>query len=392
MENHDGSKRGGKERSKEENREWQGYRNLGGCLDSGWQRRQSRVPKTPSENGQYTVCSAYEAITREKKQLEANRRVKRETSWEGGSGRVWKQLWKMKIKHKQKLFVWKSLNQALLSKEAIHKRIGKGDVICKLCGENSEIVEHIFFHCKQAQMIWRMAPLQWDGLMEHTVDFRRRWSMLMEVQTRKDGREHIALTVKILWQIWKARNEAEFEENDRHPMEVIRKAIKDWEEYHQSQQIEHQMSISETEIAQDEEERVGEDDNLLNISVEVGQHVEGQNMGIGVTAENNLCQKCAAWILKERSTGSVVLDNFLAIKLALCKLKEKGWQYIKIQTPCTQVLNMIRYQASSNLRLATHLEDIKDLCSMFRNCSFDSLPVEMNRLSGKLSRLAMHIL
>ncbi|XP_027174688.1 uncharacterized protein LOC113774342 [Coffea eugenioides] len=319
-------------------------------------------------------------------------KAKGETSWEGGSGKVWKQLWKMKIKHKQKLIVWKCLNQALPSREAVHKRTGNGDIICKLCGENSETMEHRFFQCKQAQMIWRMAPLQWDGLTEHTADFRRWWSMLMEVQTRKDGREHITLTVEILWQIWKVRNEVEFEGKNRHPMEVIRKATKDWEEYHQSQQIEHRMSISETEIAQDEEERVGEDDNLLNISVEVGQHVEGQNMGIGVTTENNLCQKCEAWMLNERSTGSAVLDNLLAIKLALCKLKGKGWQHIKIQTPCTQVLNMIRYQASSNQRLATHLEDIKDLCSMFRKCSFDSLPVEMNRLSAKLSRLAMHTL
>ena len=136
---------------------------------------------------------------------------------------------------------------------------------------------------------------------------------------------------------------------------------------------------------------MGEDENLLNISVEVGQHVEGQNMGIGVAVENTLGQKCEAWILNERSTGSVVLDNLLAIKLALCKLKEKGWQYIKIQTPCTQVLNLIRYQASTNQRLATHLEDIKDLCLMFRKCSFDRMPVEMNKLSAKLSRLAMHI-
>ena len=56
----------------------------------------------------------------------------------------------------------------------------------------------------------------------------------MEVQTRKEGREHINLTVEILWQIWKVRNEAEFEGKDRHPMQVIRKAMKDWEEYQQS--------------------------------------------------------------------------------------------------------------------------------------------------------------
>ena len=131
---------------------------------------------------------------------------------------------------------------------------------------------------------------------------------------------------------------------------------------------------------------------LLNISVEVGQHVEGQNMGIGVAAQNNWNQKCEAWILNERSTGSAVQDNLLAIKLALYKLKEKGWQHIKIRTSCIQVLNIIRYQAFSNLKLATHLEDIKDLCSMFRKCSFDRLPGDRDRLSAKLSRLAILLL
>ena len=52
--------------------------------------------------------------------------------------------------------------------------------------------------------------------------------------------------------------------------------------------------MSETETVQDEEERMGEDDYLLNISVEVGQHVEGQNMGIGVATQNNWNKKCEA--------------------------------------------------------------------------------------------------
>ena len=132
------------------------------------------------------------------------------------------------------------------------------------------------------------------------------------------------------------------------------------------------MSISETETTHAQEERVGEDENMLIICVDVGKHIEWQNMGIGITAENIMSQICAAWILKKRSTGAVALDNFLAIRLALCKIKEQGWQYIKIQTPCFQVLRLIRCQASRDICTATHLEDIKDLSSMFRTCSFDS--------------------
>ncbi|XP_027109391.2 uncharacterized protein [Coffea arabica] len=343
-----------------------------------------------STNGKYTVRSAYEAFT--KKDRQPNAQVSRlgETSWTGGSNKIWKQLWKMRITHKYKLFLWKSLHQVLPVREAIFRRTGKGELIYKQCGETNETVEHIFFQCNKAKLIWNMAPLQWDGLHEYTSDFRKWWSRLMEVKVRKDGMQHICLTVDILWHIWKSRNEAEFESKDRHPMEVVRNAVNDWEEYHQCLQVQQRMSISETEIANDPGEL---DRNILSIHVNVGQHMEGHNMGIGITATNGNNQIGAAWILRERSTGSVVLDNLVAIQLALCKLKEHGWQHIQVQTSCNQTLKVINCQAPTNICIAGHLECINDLSLMFRTCSFVSQPSNgsTNTLSYKLSKQAMHI-
>ena len=99
----------------------------------------------------------------------------------------------------------------------------------------------------------------------------------MEVKARKEGREHITLTVDILWQIWKAINAVEFEDKERHPMKVITKAVKEWEEYLKSQQAEQQVSITEIDTANAQEEMVGEDANTLIICVHVGHHFEGQN-------------------------------------------------------------------------------------------------------------------
>ena len=117
-------------------------------------------------------------------------------------------------------------------------------------------------------------------------------------------------------------------------------------------------------------------------------------MGIDITASNVMNQICAAWMLKERSTGSVVLDNLVAIQLALCKLKERGWLDIKLQIPCNQILKLMHRQVPSNIRIAAHLECIADLSSMFRTCSFDSQSSNdsTNTLSHKLSKKAMHIL
>ena len=160
-----------------------------------------------------------------------------------------------------------------------------------------------------------------------------------------EGQDHIALTMDILWQIWKARNETEFEDKDRHPLEAIQKAIKDWEEYHQSQQTVNQVSISRN---RNSSRTRAEEGNMLNICVDVGQHKEGQNMGIGITPKNNFNQLFATWKLKDRSTGTIVLHYLQAMKLALCKTKEQDWQLTKIQILDTQALNLIRKQGSSN--------------------------------------------
>ena len=52
-----------------------------------------------------------------------------------------------------------------------------------------------------------------------------------------------------------------------------------------------------------------------------------------------------------------------------------------------------RSQVPSNMRIAAHLEYIKDLSSMFRPCSFDSQSSNgsINRLSDELRKQAMHI-
>lgn len=115
--------------------------------------------------GKYTVRSAYEAFTAEDRMPKAPTSSLGETSWIGGCNKIWKQLWKLRIR--------RSLHQVLPVREAIFRRTGKGELICKQCGETNETVEHIFFQCSKAKLIWKMAPLQWDGLHEDTTDFRK---------------------------------------------------------------------------------------------------------------------------------------------------------------------------------------------------------------------------
>lgn len=43
---------------------------------------------------------------------------------------LWKHLWKLNVKHKLKIFIWKCLNKALPVNEVVFSRTKKGSPIC----------------------------------------------------------------------------------------------------------------------------------------------------------------------------------------------------------------------------------------------------------------------
>ena len=154
-----------------------------------------------SEGGEYTVRSGYKRLMTES----SSSNTKKEnagTSLEAGSSQsnqLWNTLWKLNIKHKIKVFIWKCINGALPVTEAIFKRTTLGDPVCKDCGEEPEKVKHTLLQCPLALAIWKVAPLTWEGAKDQVGNFQRWWSRITEARKRQDGRSHLGLTTKILW-------------------------------------------------------------------------------------------------------------------------------------------------------------------------------------------------
>lgn len=77
--------------------------------------------------------------------------------------------------------------------------------------------------CRKAEMIWKLAPIQWDGIKQYRHDFWRWWEHLLEAGKRNEGREHTALTINHVWSKlqW---------ENKRYRV-VVDRPLKEWNEY-----------------------------------------------------------------------------------------------------------------------------------------------------------------
>ena len=84
-------------------------------------------------------------------------------------------------------------------------------------------------------------------MMEHQGCFRRWWIEISDARTRPEGWQHIALSVHILWQIWKDRNEVEFNGKKSHPWKTIQKAHQEWLELGEIDRNGISMSTDETE-------------------------------------------------------------------------------------------------------------------------------------------------
>ena len=139
------------------------------------------------------------------------------------------------MKHKVKHFIWRCLRHSLPVNEQINKRTRKGSLVCRCCGEKVETIEHMLFFCNNAKTTWKLAPIQWDGLKDMRSNFVRWWEGILGTKKREQGKEHIALTVNILWQIWKARNRKAFDEKDADPRKSVQKAMVEWNEYREAQ-------------------------------------------------------------------------------------------------------------------------------------------------------------
>ena len=88
-----------------------------------------------NKNGVYTVQSGYGRIWRKKQNKTEAEQQEDSTSYTNPKSPIWKVLWKVLVKHKLKVFMWKCLSEGLLVNELIWRRMHKGDPYCKGCGK-----------------------------------------------------------------------------------------------------------------------------------------------------------------------------------------------------------------------------------------------------------------
>nr|XP_027102930.1 uncharacterized protein LOC113724203 [Coffea arabica] len=305
------------------------------------------------------VNSRYKALCRETTKHKGRRYDEAEMSSANSNGKQWKWLWKLKVKSKIKHFIWRSLNGLLPVNGLVFKRIHHGDPIYDGCGEQEETTEHMSFQYSRAQEVWKMAPIQWDRLTKQIGNIIAWWTAMLEATSRTEGREHVELTVNILWQIWKRRNEWKFNAKRRHPWKTVKKAQQEWQEQASAWRKEKMIpEDAERDREVVEPEEVGRDEMQIRISTHVQEQTN--RVGTGIIETNFNHQLVSAWALTDRKTGNHLQTITEAMKMAITKARQQQWQKITIHILSPQLLKVITKGMAKDIKMATLTDDINN--------------------------------
>ncbi|KAL4576007.1 hypothetical protein LXL04_012095 [Taraxacum kok-saghyz] len=114
--------------------------------------------------------------------------------------------------HEVNVFAWKMMGDALPTRWNLSQRgMELNTLICPICGEAVEHMEHLFFTCSFARAVMEKV-LRWWGLPAYSIDSLPAWkAWLKDVRYRK-SLKHVLEGVFFVtwWAIWKFRNQTLF--------------------------------------------------------------------------------------------------------------------------------------------------------------------------------------
>jgi hypothetical protein len=121
--------------------------------------------------------------------------------------RLKKNLWKIKVPLKIRIFMWFLYKKVLLTKYNLAKRRWKGCTKCIFCGSN-ETIDHLFITCAFFRFIWRAVHFTYNVPPPSIVtNLFSNW--LNRIYKKIKARIRVGVCA-LVWAIWNCQNDAVF--------------------------------------------------------------------------------------------------------------------------------------------------------------------------------------
>ena len=130
---------------------------------------------------------------------------------------------------------------------------------------------------------------------------------------------------------------------------------------------------------------------VVKLNTDAALEVKGGRVGWGVVARREDGMVVGAWAGGERRNGIPAVEEALAIREAVIKAKQCGWNKVEIQSDCKQMLDLLTDRNGDHPTAGTILHDVLELCQAFKVCYFSFVKRGGNSVSHKLAKFAISL-
>ncbi|XP_027118501.1 uncharacterized protein [Coffea arabica] len=252
-------------------------------------------------------------------------------------------------------------------------------------------MEHMFFHCPIAQFVWKIAPVRWEGLHDLQNNMWRWWEAVNQAEIMAYGKERINLTANILWQIWKVRNRTHFEQKKGEAREIIGKAQQEWAEYEEVTGQQSKEHVGEERAVQQVRMRDSPKEGVIRINTDAAINSNLIRTRKGIIARKWTWEILRAKGVRESKQGQALMEETLAIRMALQMARQAKWEKIEVLSDCKAAVDMIFSNNVQDDHLATVQEDIEDLMKGFEQCTVSFVSRSANVGSHRIAKFATQL-
>lgn len=143
-------------------------------------------------------------------------------------------LWKLHIPQKIKIFIWKLVCNVFPTRDFLAHRITdrKDSKYCSSCPNSPEISHHIFWSCNVSRRIWRKC-LDWWGFYYKPLptNITDSWNMALWFKDASIRRVWKLTIIATIWTLWLSRNERVFNKtviSEASLMILLQKRSQEW--------------------------------------------------------------------------------------------------------------------------------------------------------------------
>lgn len=293
-----------------------------------------------------------------------------------------------KIKH----FIWRAVHHLLPTNEKLIQKGLSLDPICKTCGEGTESMEHMFFKCTKAQIIWEHSPVRWDGLAEYTPCFSDWWTRICLLAKTDVNQRRLELTACLLWEIWKMRNQWCFNNVEVSAVEVVDKVLRGWSEFQECRSREQKETNLQSRQV---DTQAAGNQQLFNLvgyfTVDTSSNYLRQSNGalfvVLVKDSQGTFQLAQAVRREGRWSGlSLAME---AVRTAQLVAYQMGVKKVIIRSEFQEIVDMLNKRTGIPTDLSLIVEDFTLLKHLFEDCWVTLIPRQDNQPCRQVVNLAM---